>query len=231
MEGKKKLLLEEEEDFIYVNFTMSELPQKPSPKPHLIELKSPIYSAEHKSRVCVFVKDPAREFKDQIQDLEIPCIAKVIGFDKLRREFKQFKDKRQLLKDYDIFASDLRVYKMLPAVAGREFYRNKAFPVPVKLHDLDKAKLQSQLQGITACTVFMMGNGPNYSLRVGRTSMGAKEVGQNVEAALAEAIAYVSMHDDIAFERVQQVTLSTRKCPVELPVLSQLTQAEKMAWE
>lgn len=118
---------------------MSHLPQKPSPKPHLIELKAPIYSSEYKTRVCMLVKDPAREFKDEIEDMDIPCIAKVIGFDKLRREFKQFKDKRQLLKEYDIFASDVRIYKMLPAVAGREFYRNKAFPVPVKLHGLEKS--------------------------------------------------------------------------------------------
>ena len=70
----------------------------------------------------MIVKDPARAFKDQIQDLDIPCIAKVIGFDKLKRNFKQFKDKRQLLKDYDAFLADLRVYKMLPELLGKEFY-------------------------------------------------------------------------------------------------------------
>lgn len=75
----------------------------------------------------------------------------------------------------------------------------------------------------------MMGNGPNYSLKVGRTSMAAKDVGKNVEAALTEAITYVSMHDDIDFSRVQQVTLSTRKCPIELPVLNQLTENEEKA--
>ena len=45
-------------------------------------------SKEQNSRVCVIVKDPAREFKDKIQDLDIPCIAKIIGFDKLKRNFK-----------------------------------------------------------------------------------------------------------------------------------------------
>lgn len=72
--------------------------------------------------MCIFVKDPARAFKNQIQDLKIPCIAKVIGFDKLKRNFKQYKDKRTLVKDYDAFLSDLRIYKMLPEVLGKEFY-------------------------------------------------------------------------------------------------------------
>mmetsp|Transcript_7510 Transcript_7510/g.6656 ORF Transcript_7510/g.6656 Transcript_7510/m.6656 type:complete len:81 (-) Transcript_7510:39-281(-) len=76
----------------------------------------------------------------------------------------------------------------------------------------------------------MMGNGPNYSMKVGRTSMSAKEVAKNVEMALSEMLAYVAMHDDIKFEKVQQVTVSTRKCPVELPVLSQLTENEKKAF-
>ena len=87
-----------------------------------MKLSHPYLTAEDNNRVCVFVKDPARAFKDEIQALKIPTIAKVIGFDKLRRNYKQYKDRRQLLKDYDAFLSDLRVYKMLPEVLGKEFY-------------------------------------------------------------------------------------------------------------
>lgn len=87
------------------------------------------------TKVCVFVKDPSREFKDQIQDLKIPCIAKVIGYTKLKKEFKQFKDKRILLNQYDLFLADLRIYKMLPECLGKEFYAKKKFPCPLKLHN------------------------------------------------------------------------------------------------
>lgn len=66
--------------------------------------------------------------------MDVPCIAKVIGFDKLKRNFKQFKDKRALLKEYDAFLADLRIYKMLPDCLGREFYRDKKFPCPLKMH-------------------------------------------------------------------------------------------------
>ena len=60
--------------------------------------------------------------KDQLASLKVPALAKIIGVDKLKRNFKQFKDKRTLLKDYDVFLSDLRVYKMLPEILGKEFY-------------------------------------------------------------------------------------------------------------
>ena len=88
----------------------------------------------------MIVKDPAREFKDQIHDLNIPCIAKVIGFDKLKRNFRQYKDKRQLLKDYDSFLADIRVYKMLPELMGKEFYQRKRYPCPIKVHGFDSPK-------------------------------------------------------------------------------------------
>jgi len=62
--------------------------------------------------------------------MDVPCIAKVIGFDKLKRNYKQFKDKRALIKEFDLFVADLRVYKMLPECLGREFYSTKKVSLP-----------------------------------------------------------------------------------------------------
>ena len=69
----------------------------------------------------------------------------MIGFDRLRRDFKQFADKRQLLKDYDLFLADIRVYKMLPELLGKEFYTKKAFPCPIKVHGMPDAELEKVL--------------------------------------------------------------------------------------
>lgn len=73
-----------------------------------------------------------------MESLAIPQIAKVMGFDKLKRKFKQFKDKRSLLKQFDGFLADIRIYKMLPECLGKEFYDRKKFPCPVKLHGLSE---------------------------------------------------------------------------------------------
>ena len=133
----------------------------------MIELPAP-FNAE--SRVCVFTKDPTRPFKDSLNKLQVPCIAKVIGYDKLKRNFKQFKDKRALLKEYDGFLADLRIYKMLPECLGREFYRSKKYPCPIKMHGFSDKELEKTLNSAAQATFFMQGNGPNYSVRVGRTS-------------------------------------------------------------
>lgn len=133
----------------------------------------------------MIVKDPARAFKDQIQDLKIPTIAKVIGYDKLKRNFKQYKDKRTLLKDYDAFLADIRIYKMLPELMGKEFYQKKKYPCPVKIHGFDSSKaLQEQLNKAASATFFALGNGPNYSVRVGKTFQTPKDIAQNTMQAL-----------------------------------------------
>ena len=69
----------------------------------------------------------------------------MIGFDRLRREYKQFKDKRQLTRDFDVFLSDIRVYKMLPDCLGKEFYQKKLFPAPIKIHGFESKDLEKQL--------------------------------------------------------------------------------------
>jgi ribosome biogenesis protein UTP30 len=120
------------------------------------------------SRVCIFVKDPEIEFKSILNKLDVPCVAEVIGFDRLTKEFRQFKDKRQLLRDYDLFLADIRIYKMLPEKLGKEFYTKKAFPCPIKIHGIDD--VQDRINKACGSTYFMLGNGPNYSLKVGKYS-------------------------------------------------------------
>ena len=66
---------------------------------------------------------------------------------------------------------------------------------------------------------FIEGNGPNYSLKVGRTSQDAKDIAENIETALGQVLAYVTHHDDIKFTKVQSVSVKVGDSP-ELPVFN-----------
>jgi hypothetical protein len=85
--AESKGLLDVADTHFTLSFTMTAVPETPSSRPQLVSLPHPFYSAAENTRVCIFVKDPSREFKDQIEDLDLPCIAKVIGFDKLKRNY------------------------------------------------------------------------------------------------------------------------------------------------
>lgn len=137
-EKKSKSLLEDTDAFVHLGFTMTKVPTTPTPRPMQVSVPHPFNSEVNDTRVCVIVKDPESAFREEISSLNIPCIAEVIGFDRLKRDFKQYKDKRQLFKDYDLFLADIRIYKMLPELLGKEFYSKKAFPCPIKLHGFDK---------------------------------------------------------------------------------------------
>ena len=42
-------------------------------------------------------------------DLNVPCLAKVIGYDKLKRNYKQYKDKKELFQDFAVVVDDLAI--------------------------------------------------------------------------------------------------------------------------
>lgn len=61
-----RALLQDEHDNISLVFTMTQVPVRPSPKPMQIVLPNSFTNKEQNSRVCVFVKDPVNDFKEQI---------------------------------------------------------------------------------------------------------------------------------------------------------------------
>ena len=93
------------------------------------------------------------------------------------------------MKEYNGFLADLRVYKMLPELLGKEFYSSKKYPCPIKLHGFDTSKeLEEQLNKATSASQFMLGNGPNYSVRAGMTFQKSKEVADNIVQALTQSL-------------------------------------------
>lgn len=135
--GKKKLLSDDDDTFIQLSFTLTKLPMQASPKPIQVELPKAIFGPDYNTRACLFVRDPETDIKSQLENSDVPCLAQVVGYDRLNREFRQFKDKRALLNDFDLFFSDIRIYQMLPEKLGKQFYRKKLYPCPIKLHGLD----------------------------------------------------------------------------------------------
>ena len=61
-----KGLLDDEDDYIQLSFTLSQVPSRPTPRPAMIKVDHPFTTGKNNARLCVFVKDPQRAFKDQI---------------------------------------------------------------------------------------------------------------------------------------------------------------------
>lgn len=92
-----------------------------------------------------------------------------------------------MCNEFDLFYSDIRVWKMLPKCLGNTFFQRKKYPVPLKIHDKDglKPDLDEIINStITQNTVFYMGNGPNYAVRIGTYNQSAKQIQENVMKAI-----------------------------------------------
>merc|ERR1719313_777202 len=106
-------------------------------KPMLIELPHAMYN--EKSEVCFLAKDPQKKYKQLLlQEHPVPGLTKVIGLEKLKKNYKTAENKRALADAFDLFLCDSSIVEMMPKVLGIIFYeKKKKRPIPVKLK-LDK---------------------------------------------------------------------------------------------
>ena len=119
---------------------------------------------------------------------------------------------------------------MLPELLGKEFYSRKKYPSPIKLHGFgDSKELEEQLNRATSSSHFMLGNGPNYSVKSGMTFQKAREVADNIIQALSQALTLATVHDDISFDQVSQITVRAGSSP-ELPVYNFLQEQDLVAY-
>jgi ribosome biogenesis protein UTP30 len=225
-----KSFLESDDDFLMITITMSEIQEKFSVRPIRITLPHTLYSESEHTYACLFVKDPAKEFKELIEDMNLPCVAKIIGYKKLLTDYKQYKDRRDLLKKYDLFFTDIRIYKMLPKLLGNVFYKTKKYPVPIKFPvNATGSQIEEVLNAnIQNSTYFMMGNGPNYSYKACRTSMSVEECVRNITESVYKVIPYI-LKTSIKHTKIQSISIHTQHS-IPLPIYTYLPQSQIKAF-
>lgn len=94
----------------------------------MVEIPNPILK---NLEVCVIVKDDASDrikkifepkrklTKNKVKNLNVPEIKKVISLTKLKTEFKQYAQLRELCDSYDLFLCDDRIIETMPQVLGK----------------------------------------------------------------------------------------------------------------
>lgn len=130
-ETHQSSLLLEEPGFVYLEIVTSKVQEQHSVRPVQVELPHPIYTEEYNSKFAIIVTDPQTQYTEKIQDMNIPLVAEVIGYEKLKKEFAAKKDKKSLLYNFDLFFCDWRIYNILRKPTGSLFYERKKIPFPI----------------------------------------------------------------------------------------------------
>ncbi|KAF1996649.1 ribosomal protein L1 [Amniculicola lignicola CBS 123094] len=212
---KRNLALDEDEPEqkdhdIYLSIsTKTHISDQSRLKPGKVALPHAIRSGDVK--ICLITVDPQRAYKDLIESPAFPeelraKIGRVIGLDKLKKKYKTFETKRQILAEYDIFMADDRVISVLPGILGKTFYKgtNKR-PIPVRLtagahiekqeKSLKKVETPSivgtpeavakEIEGALSSTLINLSPSANTVIKVAKASMTPQQTKENVEAVVS----------------------------------------------
>jgi ribosome biogenesis protein UTP30 len=197
-ENTLNILSCEDEELIYMNFVLGKLPLKYSLRPVSIPLEKTMHNLDNNTRICLFVKDPKKDFKEL--NIDFPINVKVIDVQSLKLKYSRFQERRNLLKQYDLFLCDYKIYFVLKKLLGKPFYVNKKYPVPIKLNYEDKEQIKTEvINHVNNSGVFYMTNGPNYAFKVARFNMDKDDILRNVMKSVNVVIAHI-MKWGVSFE-------------------------------
>jgi ribosome biogenesis protein UTP30 len=186
----KNLLADEKDEFLYLNFIFSRLPYKYSVRPVNIPLSHSLYDKSYGTTVCLFVKDPSSDFKDLA--IDFPFKVKVIDVQKLKLKYSRFQERRNLVKQFDIFLCDFKIYMLLKKLLGKPFYTAKKYPIPIKLDYSNKDSITHEVVSqVENCTTYYMTHGPNYSVKISRVVMEDEESVENIMAAVTGTLPHI----------------------------------------
>ena len=147
------------------------------------------------SELCLFVKDREGEgqkaAKERLAAGDACGVAKVIGFSKLKANFKAHEAKRRLCASYDLFLADDRIVPLLPSLLGKSFFKKKKHPIPVDLAGPTR-DWAAAIRRATGATYFYRGGGSCNAVRVGRSQQSEAELTANVLAAVEGVVALLS---------------------------------------
>ncbi|OWM78765.1 putative ribosome biogenesis protein C8F11.04 [Punica granatum] len=183
-ETEKPQLLQQDE-FFYLILTLKKIPAKGRTNPFKIPIPRPLIDPQL-SEICLIIDDGPKSnlTKDaaqkKIKAENIP-VSKVMKLSKLRSDFKAFEAKRKLCDSYDLFLADRRVLPVLPRLLGKQFFKKRKIPISV---DLKHKGWKEQIENVCGSALMFLGSGTCSVVKVGKASMGKKEIAENVLAAI-----------------------------------------------
>lgn len=190
-------------------FTLTEVPDRRRLKPFMIPLPHSMF--DDKSEICFLCKDPQKEYKELLMKKHpVGGVTKVIGVDKLRKNYKTAQQRRDLADAFDLFLCDMAIIELLPKLLGDIFYaRKKKAPIPVRVRD---ANPEENIKKAISGTPMRIPAGPCLGIKVGRVNMGEEHLAANAAAVIAHVVK--RLPGDYP---VQSITIKSTESPA-LPI-------------
>ncbi|GAB5364261.1 hypothetical protein AAMO2058_000954700 [Amorphochlora amoebiformis] len=206
-ESEKKKSLFVDSEFVYLSLTLMKMPDKGRVNGWRIAVPHSLYAG---TDICLITKDPVEEWEEKLEAKPVDEIKKLIDLSTLRKNYAQYKDKRDLFVSYDVFFADERILKLLPHLIGKRFFEGNKQPIPVRLSgkNIDKS-----IAAARDATYFFMRGGNICGMKVGKTDFSPEELTSNILEIMPNVIKRIPG----GWKNVQAVHLRTGKSPA-LPI-------------
>lgn len=224
-EAENNILFRKDEESLQINFTFGHLPESYSLRPVIIPV--PVDSKARR-RVCLIIRDPAEDWLnldinfDNESDIEV----NVITYASLKQEYFQYEQRRNLLKQFDVFLCDNHIYMMLKKILGKAFYDAKKYPFGITI---DKKKENSNatkelILNAARNTMFYMSNGPNYTIKAGYVEEEESKLLPKIKTTMTHTLANI-LKWGVDFSQLKGISLKFTNS-IELPIFNQLSAEE-----
>lgn len=217
---------------IHVQLSLSEVPRHPHSRPIRIDIPHPLYrlpnlcktqskitdNYEEQVSVCIIVKDTSKKWIKELIDLypkQLHYIKKVLSISSLRKKYVTYSNRRELLCQFDMFLADDRILPMLGKLLGKNFFKVKKHPVPIKI--TRKEALPLAVERCLRATYMFINPGTCITIRAGNTGMPNDIIRANILAIITNAVAKLPRKWDI----LSSILVKTPHS-VSLPVYSRI---------
>ena len=219
--------------FIYLNFLLNKLPEVPNYRDIQLTLPSSIYNLDQEEkRLFILTNEVKKKNKEVLKAFSGGW--KFISYEKLKKNFKEYKDKRALLKTYDLFFCERSLIGNLKQALGTKFFTKKKYPFPVSLADqlseegvIDEEKFRAYLSQLVSNVSYMhLGEGTELSVKVGRVEdMKDLDILRNCLSCFKQLVTTLKQYG-LTLKNIRRVFVKGEKTQ-SLPVYSYLTDEEK----
>ncbi|ESQ36282.1 hypothetical protein EUTSA_v10008540mg [Eutrema salsugineum] len=173
----------ENEGFVYLIVTLKKIPQMDRTNPVMIHVPHPLIDlVEDSPELCLIIDDrhKNRITKEaalkKIEAEKIP-ISTVIKVSKLKSDLRKLEEE----KGFELYFAERRLMSILPKLLGKEFVKKKKSPIAINLR---QGNWKDQIEKACESALFFVGTGTCSVVKVGKLSMGRKEIAENVMAAI-----------------------------------------------
>lgn len=112
--------------------------------------------------------------------------SQIIKLQNIRSQYSEFKERRKLLNEFDLFLADDRILPMLTKALGKTFLKAKKQPVPVRLER--RSSLASQIARARDSAFLCGSHGDCWAVKLATTAMTEDQVVENLMAGIAAVV-------------------------------------------